>query len=131
MAITGIVTISVAGIGDAISQSVAQSSTGTTVVDESIADSTTDQLLADVTIDRSQVKALCILSDKALTLEYNDGSGTQGSLALTADAPVIWYTGCGHAINNLLAADVTALYVTNASGATARLRIAILLDATP
>ena len=130
MAITGTVTISVAGLGDVITQAVAQSATGMTVIDESIPDSTTDKLITDLTIDRSQVKALIILSDKAMTLDYNDAAGTQGSLTLTADVPILWYTGCGHAITTLLAADVTAIYATNASGATARLRIAILIDAT-
>ena len=130
MAITGTVTISVAGLGDAITQAVAQSTTASVVIDESIVTATTDKLLTGFVLTRAQVKVLIILADQVMTLDYNDAAGTQGSIALTANTPVLWYTGCGHVLNSLLAADITSLYATNTSGATARLRIAVLADAT-
>lgn len=97
-------------------------------IDEDIADSETDLLVALV-LDVSQIQALFITSDQAITLETNDGAVPVDTITLAADGCVIWTAADGESLNPLQT-DVTALYVTNASGETATLRCRFLVDPT-
>ncbi len=100
----------------------------------SVADSQTDEQHA-IDLDVSTIKSLYIVSTKAVTLEWNDASGTQGSLSLIADEPVLWWstqvTDGGTTLNPLGTTDITDFYVTNASGASADINIEIVYDASP
>lgn len=87
----------------------------------------TDALVA-LTVDVSQVRACYIHSDKALTLETNNSGSPADTLTLVANIPYVWYTNKYDAF--VFGTDITALYVTNAAGATARLRIELLIDPT-
>jgi len=93
-----------------------------------VADESTD-LAANVAIDFSAVKLLYIVSDQDLTIETNDGSSPDDTLTLVANKPLVWFEDCGY--TNPLSADVTAVYLTNASGTDATLNIKVLQDATP
>lgn len=93
-----------------------------------VADESTD-LTANVAIDYSAVKLLYIVSDQDLTIETNDGDTPDDTLTLVANKPLVWFEGCGY--TNPLSADVTAVYLTNASGTDATLNIKVLQDATP
>lgn len=95
-------------------------------IDASVANGN-DQLHA-LTLDVSQVKALYISSDQDLTLETNSSSSPADTIALKANKPVIWSTNCG--LTNPLGTDVTALYITNASGSTAAFKLRALVDPT-
>ena len=97
-------------------------------VDESIADGETD-LLVNWTCDYSALKALYIVSDQDLTIETNDGTTPDDTITLSANVPLLW-TSTGY-LANPFSADVTALYVTNASGSAAALKIRSLQDPTP
>ena len=91
---------------------------------------TADNLLA-FAVDVSQIQALIIVAAAAMTLEWNDNSGTQGSLVLVADKPVAWDTDYQSIHPNPLGAtDITAMYATNASGAAALLDIRVIIDPT-
>ena len=94
----------------------------------SIADAQTDKLVV-CSLDVSQIKAIFILSDQDLTLETNDGTTPDNTIALKAGIPYVWYTNKYQVL--LLTVDVTALYLTNASGAAAAFKLVALLDATP
>lgn len=96
-------------------------------LDESIPDESTDLAVA-LALDVSQIKGLYIVSDQDLTLETNSGSAADDTIALVAGVPLVWHPGCY--MTNPLATDVTALYVTNASGAAARLQAEIIVDPT-
>jgi len=95
---------------------------------ESIADSETDKLV-NFAVDVSQITALLIKSDQALTIETNDGSSPDDTLVLVADVPYVWHTNSYDTCK--FTTDITKLYVTNASGAAAQLEIECLSDPTP
>ena len=97
-------------------------------LDVDIADSETDKNVA-WSVDVSQLQAIIIQSDQDITIETNNGSAPDDTLVLAAGVPYIWSTDSLD--TNLLTTDVTSLYVTNASGATANLQIECVLDATP
>ena len=96
------------------------------------ADGTTDTLI-NITIDFSQVKALFIGSDQDVTLETNNPGGSSGAadqtFSLKANCPIEWTED--DVETNPITVDVTAMYITNASGETANLEIHALYDATP
>ena len=97
------------------------------LIDEAIPDASTDLLIALV-MDVSKIAAVYIVSDKALTLEFNNATTGVPTIVLVPNVPYIWHTNSYH--TNLLATDITALYATNASGATANLKIRFLYDST-
>jgi hypothetical protein len=97
-------------------------------VDESIANGVTNGVV-NLTLDISQVTSLVIYSDKALTLKTNNSGAPTDTIVLKAGIPYVWnsdsYDTCK------ITADVTVLYVTNASGAAAALKFDAVHDATP
>lgn len=97
-------------------------------VSEPVADSETDKEI-QCAIDVSAIQALLIVSTQTVTLEINDGAGGGGTLALVADEPVVWHVGSVY--TNLLAVDVTSIFITNSSGSTAQVSVYTVTDATP
>lgn len=97
-------------------------------VSESIANGQTDADIV-VAIDVSAVKSFYIVSSAAVTIETNDGSSPDDTLGLAAGVPYVWNTGSEDSF--LLTADVTVLYVTNASGSSADIELRCIQDATP
>lgn len=75
------------------------------------------------------LKLLVLSADQDLLLKTNSDSAPDDTVTLTAGSPVIWYQGCGWELP--FESAVTALYVTNASGAEATLRMRALFDPTP
>jgi len=78
---------------------------------------------------------LTMVSTAALTIEYNDGSGTQGEIVLAANLPLVWWTGAEHSLANVMgyaggAVDVTDCYLT-ADGTAGTLTVYVLADSTP
>lgn len=98
--------------------------------DLTIPDSTIDQLVL-ANIDVSTIKSIYMLSDKDITIETNDGDIPVDTISLKAGKPLIWNTDIGVYMASPLLTDVTALYITNASGAEASIQIEIIFDATP
>ena len=99
-----------------------------TPVDEPIPDSSSDKLVV-FTLDVSQVKSIYITSDQDLTVKTNDAGAPTDTLNLLADLPYIWTHNSY--FTNKITADITALYVTNSSGAIANLKIEVVFDPTP
>lgn len=100
----------------------------------SISDSVTnasDNLYALV-VDVTQITALFIVAAAAMTLEWNDNAGTQGEIVLAANVPISWSSADTDNVhpNPLLTVDLTALYITNASGADAQFDLRIIVDPT-
>lgn len=80
-------------------------------------------------LDVSQCVVFEIASDYAMTVETNSGSSPGNTLALAANVPYRFCTGWYVAFK--LTVDVTKLFLTNASGSTATLKIRALYDSTP
>lgn len=81
-----------------------------------------NQLVA-LTLDVSQMAYLIILADQALTLEFNNSTSGVPTIVLEANEFKLWFDSGSGGPANPLGTDVTALYVTNASDAAARLRL--------
>lgn len=86
-------------------------------------------LLVDMELDISQLKSFFIVSNKDVTLKTNDSGTPQDTIALKADKPLIYAPNIG--MTNPFGGDVTSMYLSNASGATATVQIRALFDATP
>lgn len=116
--------------GDARSLEAENSYSGDGQVSRSVdvPDETTD-MLVNIALDVDQIKAIFIKSTKDVTLETNDGSDPDNTIALVANEPYVWHTDSYFA--NLLTEDVTAIYLTNASGAAAVVSIEAVYDSTP
>ena len=97
------------------------------VLDVAVADSVTDGLHAMV-LDVTQVKSIIITSDQAVTLEFNNSTTGVPTIVLVANMPYVWTTNSYDTL--ILTADVTALYITNASGSVANVKIRALIDPT-
>ena len=99
-----------------------------------VADSQTDELHT-IALDLSETKSVYIVSDQAITMDWNDAAGTQGTIVLVANEPVIWWstqvTDGGNTLNPLNTVDLTATYWTNASGSTANINFQAVYDASP
>jgi hypothetical protein len=98
------------------------------LADEQIPDESTD-LEITFALDVSAIQAIFIKSDQAITIETNSGAAPDDTLNLLANVPYVWSSDSYFV--NLLTTDITALFVTNASGATATLNIWVLVDPTP
>jgi hypothetical protein len=123
-------TLSWARSGETISQTVTVEAEGERNYNVTVNAATNDKRV-ECPIDVSEVKSLYIHSDQTVTFEFNDTAGAQGSFTVTANKPVIWFTGCGFALSALLPADVTDFYISNAGGTAANVKIRILEDTTP
>lgn len=113
---------------ESLSKQITITADGEANVEVEVADEAAD-LAINIAIDISALQLLYIVADQDLTIETNDGTTPDDTLALKAGKPIVWYDGCGY--SNPLSADVTALYASNASGADATLTVKTLQDATP
>lgn len=82
-----------------------------------------------IAIDFSELKSLFIAADQDLTLETNSGAVPDDTISLKADAPMVWNEDSY--FSNPFTADVTSIFVTNASGVATTLIIEVVQDATP
>jgi hypothetical protein len=96
--------------------------------DESVSNGATDTQI-NIAIDVSTVKVFWIYSDVAITVETNDGSAPDDTLTLAAGIPYMYVNDGEDTF--LLGTDVTALFITNASGSTANITCRCLQDSTP
>lgn len=107
--------------------STSTTTTVTTVVtmEETVGPSVTDQAHV-VGIDISELDVFYMVADGALTVQTNDGTTPADTFTLVANQPVIFLNGG----TNPFSADVTALYLTNASS-TATVTFKLYAGQTP
>lgn len=98
-------------------------------ITETVADGLTDEQISGAAIDVSEIAVLYILSDQDVTLETNNAGAPADTIALLAGVPLLWYSTSYY--TNLLTTDVTAIFITNASGFAAKIKIRVLYDSTP
>jgi hypothetical protein len=77
----------------------------------------------------SACKSFYLNSDQDVTFETNNGAAPVDTIALLADIPYIWHVNSYDSF--LLGTDVTAIFITNASGSTASIDCVALYDASP
>lgn len=96
-------------------------------IDGTIADTISNQL-ERVAFQRSHCKSFWLRSDQPLTIKTNSSSAPADTFTLAAKTPIEWALGDSGAVP--LTADITALYITNASGHVAAYRLRFLVDST-
>lgn len=97
-------------------------------LDEAIPDESTDLELV-FTLDVSEIESIIIICDQDLTLKTNNATTPVDTLDLLAGLPYIWTVDSY--FENKLTTDITALFVTNASGKVANLHLEEVHDPTP
>lgn len=127
MAFSHTITVAVQPASAGVSRSKSYSGSQETSLSETIAVGTDTPIYTQ--IDVTAVKSFYIVSDRAVTLETNDGSSPDDTLVLKAGVPYIWNTDSYDTFQ--LTADVVVIYVTNASGASANIEMRCIQDATP
>jgi len=96
----------------------------------SVANSETDKALSIGGVDASQLVAVWLSSNAAVTLETNSGSSADDTIVLAANVPYVWLTGKPDTC--LITTDITSTsYATNASGAVATITMRFVQDGTP
>lgn len=93
-----------------------------------IPNATTDQLVT-LTVDVSEVESLYMVSDQDVSFQTNNAGTPVQTIAMKANVPITYTKDSGE--TNPLTTDITAIYLTNASGATATVKIRILENGTP
>ena len=87
----------------------------------------TTNLLVSLGFTLARLKGFLLTSTKAITVKTNSSSAPDETFSVPADGCVAFVDG----MYTLFAGDVTAFYITNASGETAVVEIKILEDLTP
>ncbi len=72
----------------------------------------------------ANIKALVISCDQDVTVKTNDSGSPHDTIPIKSGKPYVWYTGCPHTL--LITADVTELFITNASASIANLQLVCL-----
>lgn len=94
------------------------SGTSGTEIDVDVPASTTNQLFT-VSIDISELESIFLVTDGALTIKTNDSGTPDDTFVFTANMPLIWVNGyptIDGSSQNPFDADVTKMYLTNATG---------------
>lgn len=121
--------MSVSGSGVTREQTIANTQGGVALIDgETVSTGETDYEI-NFDLDVSACKSFYLESDQDVTFETNDGAAADDTIALKANKPYIWHADDYNSF--LLGTDVTSVFITNASGATATIYCVALFDATP
>lgn len=118
---------SITGLGSPISKTKSVTDEGDVTLEVAVADGQTNKLVA-CELDVSQCKALVLMATVAMTLKTNSSGSPADTIALSANVPLV-YSGDA-AETNPLGTDVTALYLTNASGTDGTFHMKAIFDAT-
>jgi hypothetical protein len=111
-----------------LNREVSETETGVALIDgEEVATGTTDHEIG-FDLDVSACKSFYLVSDQDVTFE-DVAAGSGVVIALKAGVPYVWHSDSYNAF--LLTADVTSVFITNASGATATIYCLALYDPTP
>lgn len=121
-------TIGYSRAGESISRGVAIDAEGEQGVDVVVPANTSDMLI-DVKLTVARLAMVFIVTDQTITLETNSSSAASETITITADKPLIWYTGCGWV--NPFATNVTAIYLTRSGAGDATVSLRYAYDATP
>jgi hypothetical protein len=111
------------------SSSITYTKTGPTEInyDGTIAASTTNHEV-DLVFTHASITSICIYASAAVTIKSNSTSAPDSTVTLADGQQIIWNSN-ENGTNPFVAADVTKLYITNASSTTAStVKIRILLN---
>lgn len=121
--------LSVSGSGVTREQTITNTQGGVSLIDGEEVSTGESNYEINFDLDVSACKSFYLESDQDVTFETNDGTTPDDTIALKADKPYVWHTDAYD--DFLLSTDVTSVFITNASGATATIYCVALYDATP
>ena len=121
--------LSVSGSGVTREQTIANTQGGAALIDGETVSTGETNYEINFDLDVSACKSFYLESDQDVTFETNSGAAAADTIALKANKPYIWHTDAYD--DFLLGTDVTSVFITNASGATATIYCVALFDATP
>lgn len=96
-------------------------------IEETIANGGTN-VEVTVAVDATNMKSFALVSDQDVTVKTNSSSTPDDTFTLKANKPIVWTENMP---NNPLSADITSIFVTNSSGASATVRLVSGYDPTP
>jgi hypothetical protein len=115
--------------GESITETVTVSADGEQNFDITVPGSS--NIVFGCEIDVSVLAALYIHSTGTITLATNDDGTPDDTFTITAEKPLIWYTGCGLPNPFASTVDVESMKATKGTATDATLKIRILQDSTP
>lgn len=98
-----------------------------TQLDVTVANAVTDGQHAFM-VERTGMKSFFVSSDQDVTIKTNNSGAPIDTLTVKANKPIVWMDGIGIAP---ITADITSLFITNASGSAASIKILAGWDPTP
>src|SRR5690242_5998056 len=100
---------------DGVTRSKTKEITNTNIVslEDSVANGQTNKEFV-LALDVSQLKGLFIWADGAITVKTNSSGSPADTLSVPANIPYVWCEGMLGTL--LITADVTKIFITNASG---------------
>lgn len=115
---------------DGVTRSKTKEITNTNIVslEDSVANGQTNKEYV-LALDQSQLNGLYIWADGAITLKTNSSGSPDDTLAVPAGIPYVWCTGMLGTL--LITADVSKIFITNASGGVVNFIIKAIQDGTP
>lgn len=117
--------------GGEVSQHLSIEDGAMVLLDESIPDSS-DGLEVTFALDVSELSAVVIACDQAITIKTNSDLAPDDTIVTVANQMITWISGVDLAAGKPFTVDVTTnIFVDNASGAAARLRVYAPFDPTP
>ncbi len=96
-------------------------------LDSTVADGSTDQEF-DIAIPLAQIISMVLWSDKNVHIKTNDSGSPQEEIDLIAGRQVVWNTDMPVAAP--FSNDVSKFFVTNSSGAVAKIKFRVLLESS-
>lgn len=121
------IAFSIGGLGTSLSKNKTITDEGDLCLEVEIANGQTNKLIAAV-LDVSQVKGLVLMATKEMTLKTNDTGLPGNTIVLQPNIPRVFTGEAGEV--SPLTVDVTAFYVTNASGEDGTFHAKAIYDAT-
>lgn len=110
--------------GVAIPRTITRSGPGSLKKDVVINDAVSNQALT-IAFNYADLEMFEIVSDRDITLKTNSSGSPTQTISLVAGVPLVWFTGAPW--SNPFTANVTAMYLTNASGQQANVLMRYLL----
>lgn len=129
LGVTHVLTLNYTRQGESITKNVSIESSGEVNIDETVPASS--NIVVACNIDVSALKSIYISSDQTVTLTTNDDGTPDDTLVITADKPLVWYTGCGLPNPFDSAVDVVTIKATRGSAGNAALKIRVVQDVSP
>jgi len=122
--------LGVEGSGISRNKEISNTQAGVAMIDgEAVATAETDYEL-NFDLDVSACKSFYLESDQDVTFETNSGAAADDTISLRANEPYVWHAN-SYEVAFLLTVDVTSVFITNTSGATATIYCVALFDVTP